>query len=238
MKAAQRRLLLLSFFVFSFFHLALFCAYYLISVLKTGALPIYFIYFLADFVSYLLPTLAVAGMLSLSLHASRATPYLYAALLALSRLFYEMPTRTYGFLAEGFDTLYSLLFAFLVSLGISLLYLSAFLLLFLLTSTVFRRRGGTVQELLPATPRPLSYAYAVDRPLPLAVLCTVGPLFLYGIIRETIDTVTFLLGVSGVCTTEEICYLVGRYLFLLTSLLLLQAIGVFYAQKTAERTGA
>lgn len=237
-RSTQRKLLLLSFFVFSFFHLALFCAYYLISVLKGSAALIYTVYFLADFVSYLLPTLAVAGMLTLSCLAARRTPYLYGALLALSRVFYEIPTRAYGFMAEGFDTLYALLFALLVSLGVTLLYFAVFLLLFLLARFLFLKRGGKADMLTSPLPRPLSYAFATEEPLPLAILSAVGLLFLGGLIRETADTVSFLIGVSFVSTTGEILYLVGRYLFLLASFLVLQVVGVFYALKTAERTDA
>ncbi|HBJ18350.1 MAG TPA: hypothetical protein DDY70_01185, partial [Clostridiales bacterium] len=227
------RLTLFSFAAFSFFHLALFCAYYLISVFTADQVLIYFVYFLADFVSYLLPVTACAGMLSFSQCAGRVPALLYGGALALSRIFYEIPQRTYGLLAEGYDTLHAILLAALISLGVALAYFAVFLLLLLLVSLLFKKRCGKTDARVALTDR-AGGAFALDRPLPCAVFSAVLLLFAAGLVRETADTVTFFLGVSGIYSTGEIVYLISRYLFLLLTLVLLQPIGVAYAAKTAD----
>lgn len=234
MKRPWLRLTFFSFAAFSFFHLALFCAYYLISVYTADEVLIYFIYFLSDFVSFLLPVLSCAGMLVLSRCAGWGGTLFYGGALALSRVFYETPMRTYGLLAEGYDTLHAILFSFLISLGVALAYFAVFLLLFLPVSLLFSRKNGKADPRRALSDR-TGGAFALDRPLPFAVLSAVLLLFAYGLIRETVETVTFFLGASGIYSTGEILYLVCRYLFLFLLPILLQPIGVFYAVRVAER---
>lgn len=233
MRRPRVRLTLFSFAAFSFFHLALFCAYYLISVFTADPVLIYFVCFLADFVSYLLPVTACAGMLSFSRCAGRLSSLLFGGALALSRIFYEVPQRTYGLLAEGYDTLHAVLLSALISLGVALAYFAVFFLLFLLVSFLFGKKCGTADARAALTDR-TGGAFALDRPLPCAVFSAVLLLFAVGLVRETVDTVTFFLGVSGIYSTGEIVYLISRYLFLLLTLVLLQPIGVAYAAKTAD----
>lgn len=232
MTRAFRRLSLISFLSFSFFHLALFSAYYLISVYTADKVLIYAVYFLSNFVSYLLPTMACAGMLTCFLRAGRGAALIFGGVLALSRIFYEIPVRTYGLLAEGFDTGHAILFSSLISLGVALAYFAAFVLLFLLATLLFSKKNGKADAYLSLTDR-AGGAFALDRPLPFALFPAVLLLFGIGLVRETVETVTFFLGVSGIYTAGEILYLVARYFFLVLMPVLLQPIGVAYAARVA-----
>lgn len=229
---SSRRLILTSLAAFSFFHAALFSAYYLISLYTADKILIYAIYFLSDFVAYLLPTVACAGMLACRVRSGYGKALLFGGVLALTRIFYEIPVRTYGLLAEGYDTLHAILFSALLSLAVTFAYFLAFLLLFFLVDRLFSKKCGKLDP-VPCLTERAGGAFALDRPLPFALFPAVLLLFGIGLIRETVETVTFLRGAVGIYTTGEIFYLVARYLFLVMIPFLLQPIGVAYAAKTA-----
>ena len=233
MKRPYVKATLLSFAAFSFFHLALFCAYYLISVYTADRVLIYAVYFLSDFVSFLLPVTACAGMLAVARCSTRGRALLYGGGLALSRIFYEIPERTYGLLADGYDTGHAVLFSSLLSFVAAAAYFAVFLLLFLLVSRLFSRKVGDGDARAALTDR-TGGAFAFDRALPFSLLPAVLLLFGAGLIREIVATVTFFSGSSGIYTAEEILYLVARYIFLFVLPFVLLPIGTAYAASVAR----
>lgn len=193
-----------------------FTFFYLQTFVITGAASFYILHFLTKTLETALlvfgATVLFCGVAAFG--GKYMLPRL--PLFLLPRFLYSLPNDYLSFLSYGYDSLESVVLGLLLSVAQLLVY--ALLLLLFATLGMFLSHAATKKSKIPFSLRDGDGGediFDFSRASNLALLGIAGGVFLYNLISEIVNTVSYLMDYAGSYTVGEIVYMLFTYLFLL-----------------------
>ena len=198
--------------------------YYAASGLSATSLLSYISSFYSLFSETVLPIICAAMMLLAYAKHGMRKPFAHCIFYSLA-WFIPLFARYFSeYLGQSADLTYSLFFALLSSLFLSLaMYfeISVLFLIIIFAARIFASKnlGRSLDstDILSA-----DGAFDFTKPTPVGIFSASLALFFYNIGIEIANTVRFISDSAGVFTIGEIFYLLARYVFILALLLLAQ----------------
>lgn len=205
-------LLLIFTYIFSF---SLYC---ISNFLFPNEFLAYTLYFIKNAISSMFPIIALVLILPAYSERKVKGALISAIKFSLIPILYSFPAYAFEYAYAG----YTIDFVLLLSLGSTILssitVYAELLLLLLLFVFVFKncekKKGASDLNIKNALAEENS-AFNFSSSATLGFLSSAGAIFIYNIAREIYDTVIFLINYEGTYSTNEIVYIMYRYIYIL-----------------------
>lgn len=208
----------------------------------------YFRLFLNKFIEFALPALASCLLIKAYTDGGMQRVSCKSIFFALARIIYLLPYYYLYFIAYGYDSVESILLSLAVSLFSAALMWGHLLLLFLIMREVStaiaikdkvanlpklqekKIRDENIKKLAALNRKSFGSANEIGGmfdfscPLVAGIFAAVFGEFVINLVREIIDTVTYLVDFAGYYRIEEIVTITALFLFLMIELFALHAI--------------
>ena len=178
----------------------------------------YTLYFIRNAISSIFPIIALVLILPAYSKRKVKGALISAIKFSLIPILYSFPTYAFQYAYAG----YTIDFVLVLSLGStifsSITVYAELLLLLLLFVFVLKKcekkKGASDLNIKNALSEEIS-AFNFSSPTTLGFLSAAGAIFIYNIACELYDTVIFLINYEGTYSTNEIVYIMYRYLYIL-----------------------
>lgn len=202
------------------FNLAAFLIFYLFNYHTDSMALFYISYYLIEFFNFLLPLAVAVAVFHAFTSGGFKSAFVCAIFFSMSKIIYLLPTGYLNFMSAGYISSDAILLSLLEALLYSALLYCISVLLFLLMLFA----TGKFAKIDCKNPEAIKKEGAkrgfFDFSIPIALSffsCALVP-FVISLVKEVIDTVTFLLNYSGTYRLSEILYILMRFVFILVYL--------------------
>ena len=190
--------------------------YFTFYVIKTQVSLHYLFYFFNELVRTLLPIIAVlASFITFTMRGFRRAS-LHALLFTLSWIINLFPYYAFEYAYQGIEISAVLTFALIHTLFMILVIYIEIIVLLLLMIFVTEKIGkisfANYDRRSSLFERDI---FDFSKPLCAGILSVSAAVFIYNLICEIIDTVSFIKDVYGIYDAKEIIYMVFKYIFIM-----------------------
>ena len=222
LKRAATLLLLISLIDFLF--------YYIVTLtLGSYDFAVYTVFFVGKLTSFALPAIIAAILVFEDGNAKEKI--LRAAGLSLTRLVYYVPYFYLDYVYDVFDSIESICLSAATS-ALAALGLAAVSLLCYLIVKLIMKKFKKTEDKESLFPLPL---FSIENEAALGIFMATLTLFGVSLISEIIDTVSFFIDVGSRYRAGEIVFMIGKYVFLVFSLLFTHFISCYVVNKLSEK---
>ena len=218
--------------ILSITNIICFVLYYVSSFLTSSTVLIYAYVYFSEIAMIHLPLICAAFTLTVYAKQGINKALLYAIPCSLCAFFYTFPYRAFEFAYEGYEITATLLLALLETLLtviVNYIEITVLLLLIIFVTKIIAKSKG-IPNFNFNTALSEKETFDFDKPLTAGIFSAACAVFVYSLIIEIIDTVSFLINYSGTYRTGEILYILFRYVFIL-GMLIISHILTHYAKR-------
>lgn len=208
--------------ILSITNIICFVLYYVSSFLNSSAVLIYAYVYFSEIAMIFLPQISAAFTLTVYAKKGINKALLYAIFCSLCEVFYIFPHRAFEFAYEGYEitsTLILSLFETVLTVTVACIEIIVLLLLIIFVTKIIAKYKGILNFDFNAAlseKEPFNF----DKPLTAGIFSAACAVFVYSLVIEIIDTVSFLVNYSGTYRIGEILYILFRYVFILGLLII------------------
>ena len=220
MKINEKRIFKISLISLAALNLLAFIVYHLTMITFPGSVSAYIFFYFSEIVDFIMP-LFIATMLYAAYtvkgqaHALiRAIPY------SLTTLLCKFPSYAYDYAYQKIEIdgvmFYSALYS-LFDLLVTYLEVTVLFLLIMVVVKIYKNKKeiSDTAEIFVCT-KPLD----LEAPINLGIMASCVAMFIYKLVKEIIDNVTFFKRYIDTYSVEDIVYISFRYIYLLALLIL------------------
>ena len=218
--------------ILSITNIICFVLYYVSSFLASSAVLLYVYVYFSEIAMIHLPLICAAFTLTVYAKQGINKALLYAIPCSLCAFFYTFPYRAFEFAYEGYEITATLLLALLETLLtviVNYIEITVLLLLIIFVTKIIAKSKGIPNFNFNAALSEKE-TFDFDKPLTAGIFSAACAVFVYSLIIEIIDTVSFLINYSGTYRIGEILYILFRYVFILGMLIISHAL-THYAKR-------
>ncbi len=223
MKLNEKRLYKKTLITLILLNLLTFAVYHVTTYLIGGNAAAYAFFYFREIVEFALPPITALAIYAAYLNSGRGAALLRAIPYALTTALFKFPYHAFEYAYDGIEFGGVMLFSALNTvLGVIVYYVET-AVLYLLISIVTDRsaaKNKINKEALLSAAKP----FDIDAPLNAGILSAVGAMFVYKLVLEIIDTVTYIVNYTASYRIEEIVYMTFRYVFILALALIAQLV--------------
>lgn len=214
-------------FIFSLANIAVFALYYIFSYVVTAPndLVVYLIHFVTNAASLLIPLSAVAVLLVKRTYVSRSSLLISAIPFALCKILYLVPYYYMFFIYSGYDSVESLAMGAIWSIPEMLVQYLLTVLAVLgmrkISEFIGKRSGNN------ASPESLLAERGVlnlDNPTTFSILCISICTFVYLLVVEIINAISYFIEYAGSYRIDEILYIAVSFIYDVLMLLIVHTV--------------
>ena len=187
-----------------------FIVYYLANYIIAADGFSYFYLFFQKLTYLLLPALAATVMLCAAPFTDSARLFLSSAFLALSRVTFSIPNLYLVLVAEGYGSIEALALGALLSILESLITYAIIILIYALMRLIIRLTNKSGNDLGTLVIKKTELDFG--NPVAAALATVAATCFIYYLISEIIQTVSFFIDYSSSMNATEIIYTVASYI--------------------------
>ena len=222
--------------LFSALNLTSFFIYYTAFYIYRSQASLYVFFYSNELFSIILPLIAAAGIFQVYSSTSLNRSLLVCLYFTLPFLIYLFPYYAYEYANAyiGLEITSVLFFATVHTLFmVAVTYLQIFVL-FLLMLFVYGRicAGKGIEDAKGAISG--KHMPKLTDPVAVAVFSAAGTMFVYNLVLEIIDTVSYLSDGFGIYDAGDILYIVFRYVFIFAMLFVSYVASLFVKNKFSE----
>jgi hypothetical protein len=192
-------------------YLLTFIVYYLANYIIGGVALTYVWLFLQKATYLLLPIAASVIVFTESAFLGIKRALISAIALSMTRMIYFIPYYYLIFILDGFDSVESISYGALVSLGEAIIAYGLTVAVFFVMRAVFKKRSGGKIPCASLICKPTRLD--ISEPVAASFIFISLAAFAYLFIIEIADTVSFIIEYSGRFSSTEIVYTVVSYVF-------------------------
>ena len=215
----------------AFINVLAFFVYYTALYVFRNQVTLYVFYYFNEIVSSLLPILAATSLFITHVKHGVNKSLLHALAYSLTWILNLFPYYAFEYAYQRLDieavltftTIHTLFMVFVVYIEITVL----FLLMIFVTKKIAKRRYGSFDKNIILEK---SSPWDFGNPVTAGIFSSSAAMFVYNLVNEIIDTVSYIRDVDGFYETGEIIYIVFRYFFLL-AMLFVSHFAANYAKK-------
>ncbi len=216
--------------------LAVFILHYLATYIFPSNALMYISTFMYELSSAALPIIVGASAFAIGAYSSPRDAFIFMAAPAFAPLLYNIPAQYMSYVMSGYLSEEAIMIAILIAILYAVLFYAEsalyFAIMYYATGALSRARGERAERILVE----ISDESVIDlgKPAALSIFIAASLRFLYSLVLEIIDTVSFLIRYTGTYRTGEIIYIVVRYAWILAMLI----ICILAAHHAKRRTAA
>lgn len=207
---------------FAVYHTALY-------VFRTQA-TLYVYFYFSELMNTILPVVSAVGLLAAYASCGANKPLLYCLYFSLTSLLNYFPYYAYEYAYQGYEIGTVLTFASLEGVFMTAAVYARTLALYLLmlfALTRFSKHKVLTKDAIFKKTDILDFQHPVTFSLFTASIAS----FIYNLVLEIIDTVSYIREVEGSFEVGEIIYIMMRYVFILALMFISHAVAVFVKNK-------
>jgi len=208
--------------ILSLTNIMCFVLYYVSSFLTSSKVLIYVYVYFSEIAMTLLPLISAAFTLTVYAKRGINKALICAIPCSLCTILYTFPYRAFEFAYEGYEitaTLLLALFEAVVAITVNCIEIIVLLLLIIFVTKIIAKSKAIPNFVFNAAlceKDPFDF----DKPLTSGIFSAACAVFVYSLITEIIDTISFLVNYSGTYRIGEILYILFRYVFILGMLII------------------
>lgn len=235
MSISEKRIIKKTALFLSLINLIAFIIYYTAFYVFKNQLTLYVFYYFTELVNTLLPVLAATALFVTYVKCGVNKPLLYALWFSLTWVLNLFPYYAYEYAYQRLNIDAVLVFAalhtFFMVIVIYIEITVLFLLMIFVTEKIAKKKYGSFDKdiILPQT-----HFSDFGNPVTVGIFSASAAMFVYNLVCEIIDTVSYVRDVWGFYETVEIIYIVFRYFFILILLLSSHFVSVFAKNKLKD----
>lgn len=212
-----------------------FLVYYVALYVFRHPVTLYIFYYLTELVSSLLPVLAATALFASYVKCGVNKSLLHALYFSMTWIINLFPYYAFEYAYQRleigavltFATIHTFFMIIVTYIEITVL----FLLMIFVTEKIAKRQVGYFDKsIILKEQRPADFG----SPVTVGIFSASAAMFVYNIISEIVDTVSYIRDVDGFYETGEIIYIVFRYFFILLLLLASHFISTFAKNKLTK----
>lgn len=221
----------------AFINVLAFLVYYTAFYVFKNQVTLYVFYYFNELVSSLLPVLAATGLLTSYVKYGVNKPLLHALYFSLTWILNLFPYYAYEYayqrLEIGAVLTFAVIHTFFMIIVTYIEITVLFLLMIFVSEKIAKRRNGDFDKAIILKKNiPTDFG----DPVTVGIFSASAAMFVYNLVSEIVDTVSYILDVDGFYDTGEIIYIVFRYLFLLLLFLASHFISIFAKNKLTAKS--